>query len=123
MGSPYAMSTMKRVGLKTLNLLPVHKCLFYFSELALLVTRRSLEYGNGFIQELSRAQFYNLSDITKVANHQNSATNRARKIRMGLKKAIKALEILEKPEAIFNRRLNSNPFYPFEKVARNSKLT
>lgn len=87
------------------------------------MTRRSLEYGIGFIEELSRAQFYNLSDITKVANHQSSATNRARKIRMGLKKAIKALEILEKPEAIFNRRLNSNPFYPFEKVARNSKLT
>jgi len=40
---------------------------------------------------------------------------------MGLKKALKTLEILEKPEAIFNRRLNSNPFYPFERVGRNSK--
>ena len=84
-----------------------------------LVTRCSWD---GFFQELSRAQLCNLSDVTKVANYQSSATNRARKIKMGLKKAIKTLEILEKPEAIFNRRLNSNPFYPFEKVGRNSKL-
>lgn len=40
---------------------------------------------------------------------------------MGFKKALKTLEILEKPEVIFNRRLNSNPFHPFKKVGKNSK--
>lgn len=40
---------------------------------------------------------------------------------MGFMKAIKTLEILEKPEAIFNRRLQSNPYYPFQEVGRNSK--
>ncbi|CAH3179096.1 unnamed protein product [Porites evermanni] len=38
---------------------------------------------------------------------------------MGFKKALKTLEILEKPEVIFNRRLNSNPFHPFKKVGKN----
>ena len=41
--------------------------------------------------------------------------------KMGFKKALKTLEILEKPEVIFNRRLNSNPFHPFKKVGKNSK--
>lgn len=41
--------------------------------------------------------------------------------KMGFIKALKTLEILEKPEVIFNRRLQSNPYYPFEKVGRNSK--
>ena len=40
---------------------------------------------------------------------------------MGFKKALKTLEILEKPEVIFNRRLNSNPFHPFKKVEKNSE--
>lgn len=40
---------------------------------------------------------------------------------MGFLKALKTLEILEKPEVIFNRRLQSNPYYPFDKVGRNSK--
>ena len=40
---------------------------------------------------------------------------------MSFKKIVKTLEILEKPEAIFNRRLNSNPFHPFKKVGKNSK--
>ncbi|KAJ7386363.1 hypothetical protein OS493_008484 [Desmophyllum pertusum] len=38
---------------------------------------------------------------------------------MGFKKALKTLEILEKPEVIFNRRLHSNPYYPFEMVGQN----
>ncbi|XP_022805697.1 transmembrane protein 249-like isoform X2 [Stylophora pistillata] len=38
---------------------------------------------------------------------------------MGLKKALKALEILEKPEAILNRRLQCNPYYPFKMVEGN----
>ncbi|XP_058971785.1 cation channel sperm-associated auxiliary subunit TMEM249-like [Pocillopora verrucosa] len=38
---------------------------------------------------------------------------------MGFKKTLKALEILEKPEAIFNRRLQSNPYHPFNMVERN----
>lgn len=41
--------------------------------------------------------------------------------KMGFMKAIKTLEILEKPEAIFNRRLQSNPYYPFQEVGGNSK--
>ncbi|XP_078353268.1 cation channel sperm-associated auxiliary subunit TMEM249-like [Oculina patagonica] len=38
---------------------------------------------------------------------------------MGFMKALKTLETLEKPEAIFNRRLQSNPYYPFEMVEQN----
>ena len=41
--------------------------------------------------------------------------------KMGFMKALKTLEILEKPEVIFSRRLQSNPYYPFDKVGRNSK--
>ena len=40
---------------------------------------------------------------------------------MGFKKALKTLEILEKPEVIFNRRLLANPYHPFEKLEGNSK--
>lgn len=38
-----------------------------------------------------------------------------------LPKALKTLEILEKPEVIFNRRLKSNPFHPFNNIGGNSK--
>ena len=40
---------------------------------------------------------------------------------MMLLKKLKTLEILEKPETIFNRRLSVNQFYPFEDLKRNSK--
>ncbi|EDO33702.1 predicted protein [Nematostella vectensis] len=35
---------------------------------------------------------------------------------------IKSLEILEKPEAIFNRRLTANPHYPFERGTDKTKF-
>lgn len=38
-----------------------------------------------------------------------------------LPKALKTLEILEKPEVIFKRRLKSNPFHPFNDIGGNSK--
>ncbi|XP_068677225.1 cation channel sperm-associated auxiliary subunit TMEM249-like [Montipora foliosa] len=38
---------------------------------------------------------------------------------MGFKKALKTLEILEKPEVIFKRRLKSNPFHPFNHTGGN----
>jgi len=38
-----------------------------------------------------------------------------------LPKALKTLEILEKPEVIFKRRLKSNPFHPFNNIGGNSK--
>lgn len=42
--------------------------------------------------------------------------------KMGLlPKALKTLEILEKPEVIFKRRLKSNPFHPFNNIGGNSK--
>ncbi|KAK3755314.1 hypothetical protein QZH41_014623 [Actinostola sp. cb2023] len=37
-------------------------------------------------------------------------------------KTIKSLEILEKPEAIFNRRLTDNPYHPFQRDQDGSKL-
>lgn len=40
---------------------------------------------------------------------------------MGFPKALKTLEILEKPEVTFKRRLKSNPFYPFNNIGGNSK--
>ncbi|XP_029208096.2 uncharacterized protein LOC114971698 isoform X1 [Acropora millepora] len=36
-----------------------------------------------------------------------------------LPKALKTLEILEKPEVIFKRRLKSNPFHPFNNIGGN----
>ena len=59
------------------------------------------------------------NDIT--ASYRRSESINATTITMGFKKALKALEILEKPEVIFNRRLQSNPYYPFKRVERNSK--
>ena len=40
---------------------------------------------------------------------------------MILLKKLKTLEILEKPETIFSRRLSDNPFYPFEEMGTNGK--
>ncbi|KAK2569980.1 hypothetical protein P5673_005842 [Acropora cervicornis] len=37
-----------------------------------------------------------------------------------LPNALKTLEILEKPEVIFKRRLKSNPFHPFNNIGGNS---
>lgn len=55
--------------------------------------------------------------------HHKALTSIKKSIRdkMSFKKALKTLEILEKPEVIFNRRLNSNPFHPFKMVGKNSK--
>lgn len=66
-------------------------------------------------------------DVTNAAAVMTSlfflfvSERKKKRSKMGFMKALKTLEILEKPEAIFNRRLQSNPYYPFQEVGRNSK--
>ena len=59
--------------------------------------------------------------LTSQRFWHHKALTSIKKSKMSFKKILKTLEILEKPEAIFNRRLNSNPFHPFKKVGKNSK--
>lgn len=68
----------------------------------------------------SRAR-HSTNYVTKVVMPPQRSNDHNKKSKMSLKKTLKTLEILDKPEVIFNRRLNSNPFYPFEKVGKNSK--
>ena len=65
------------------------------------------------------------TDVTElnevIASWNEAKYSTRQQFTMGFKKTLKALEILEKPEAIFNRRLQSNPYHPFNMVERNSK--